>query len=185
MADKTINQLTEDTSPTTDDYLASWDVGTGATKKITIANLLGLLRSGGTPWAWVSWSPTWTNVTVGNGTVSAAYGRVGNVVNARLRLTFGSTTTVAGSVFFSTPTTMVAYPSTSSSYPVGTFHYFLNAGGDNFGPAFINNGNTTTINIKVYNAASTYLAQTNLSSTVPFTFTTLSEILGQFAYESA
>lgn len=39
MSDKTINQLTEDTSPTTDDYVPSWDVGTGTAKKVSLANL--------------------------------------------------------------------------------------------------------------------------------------------------
>lgn len=45
MADKTINQLTEDTNPTSDDYLAGWDTGTGAAKKITLANLQAFLRT--------------------------------------------------------------------------------------------------------------------------------------------
>lgn len=48
MADKTINQLNEDTSPTVDDYLATWDVGTGASKKVTLSNIFTLLR--GSEW---------------------------------------------------------------------------------------------------------------------------------------
>lgn len=39
MADLTINQLTEDTSPTTDDYIPAWDVGTGTSKKVSLANV--------------------------------------------------------------------------------------------------------------------------------------------------
>lgn len=38
MADKTINQLTEDTTPTSGDFLASWDGATSTTKKVTMAN---------------------------------------------------------------------------------------------------------------------------------------------------
>lgn len=38
MADKTINQLTEDTTPTSGDFVASWDGATSATKKVTLAN---------------------------------------------------------------------------------------------------------------------------------------------------
>lgn len=45
MADKTINQLTEDTSPTSDDYFPSWDAGTAASKKVTLANLQAFLRT--------------------------------------------------------------------------------------------------------------------------------------------
>lgn len=39
MADKTINQLTEDTAPTTDDYVPTWDVGSGTSKKVSLANI--------------------------------------------------------------------------------------------------------------------------------------------------
>lgn len=39
MADKTINQLTEDTSPTGGDFVPVWDGATSATKKATITNI--------------------------------------------------------------------------------------------------------------------------------------------------
>lgn len=39
MADKTINQLTEDTSPTGDDFIPSWDTTSGAAKKVQLQNL--------------------------------------------------------------------------------------------------------------------------------------------------
>lgn len=39
MADQTINQLTEDTNPTSDDFIPSWDGTTGTTKKISLQNV--------------------------------------------------------------------------------------------------------------------------------------------------
>lgn len=45
MANETINQQSEDGSPTSDDFVLMWDVATGTTKKVTIANLLLLLAN--------------------------------------------------------------------------------------------------------------------------------------------
>lgn len=45
MAEKNINQLTEDTGPTSDDYIPSWDTGAGAAKKVSLLNLQGFLRT--------------------------------------------------------------------------------------------------------------------------------------------
>lgn len=40
MADKTVHQQTEDTSPTTDDEILMWDVATGTSKKATVSNVV-------------------------------------------------------------------------------------------------------------------------------------------------
>lgn len=39
MAEETINQQTEDTTPTSDDYVLTWDVTPGTTKKVSLANI--------------------------------------------------------------------------------------------------------------------------------------------------
>lgn len=44
-----------------------------------------------------SFTPTWTNVTVGNGTSSGSYVRVGDLVFVSARLVFGSTTALTAS----------------------------------------------------------------------------------------
>lgn len=38
--DKTVNQQTQDSAPTTDDFLLAWDTGSGASKKVAISDLL-------------------------------------------------------------------------------------------------------------------------------------------------
>jgi hypothetical protein len=52
------------------------------------ASVLGL--------AWTTWAPTWTNVTVGNGTVIAKYAVVGKTVFFRVAIIFGTTTSISG-----------------------------------------------------------------------------------------
>lgn len=50
-----------------------------------------------------TWAPTWTNVTVGNGTVVAYYARAGAIIVAQLRFTLGSTSSVSGAIQFTLP----------------------------------------------------------------------------------
>jgi hypothetical protein len=42
--------------------------------------------------AWSAWTPTWTGLTIGNGTVQARYIQIGKTVSFELRVDFGSTT---------------------------------------------------------------------------------------------
>lgn len=58
--------------------------------------------------AWASFTPTLTSITLGNGTLTAAYKQVGKRVYVRIILQFGSTTTIANGSGFSTPVNPVA-----------------------------------------------------------------------------
>lgn len=57
MAEQTINQYTEDSAPTGDDFLLVWDVATGTTKKVSIISVLSVngvisARKGGSGTNW-------------------------------------------------------------------------------------------------------------------------------------
>lgn len=57
---------------------------------------------------WASYTPTWSG-TIGNGTIAAAYVRVGDWVSYRAKVTWGTTTSHAGAAQTLTlPTTPVA-----------------------------------------------------------------------------
>lgn len=63
--------------------------------------------------AWTSYIPTWTSsgtaVSLGNGTITGAYAKVGRIVHWRFSLTMGSTTTYGtGNYFISLPTAALA-----------------------------------------------------------------------------
>jgi hypothetical protein len=53
--------------------------------------------------AWQSYTPTWTNLTVGNGTVVTKYVRVGSMVTYTGKITIGSTTSIGGFVSVALP----------------------------------------------------------------------------------
>lgn len=87
--------------------------------------------------AWTSYTPAWTatttNPVLNNGTIVSAYSQIGKVVNFRIRLVMGSTTTFgSGTYTFSLPTTAVD-PITTSYFPIGQWQALDASSGNNYG----------------------------------------------------
>lgn len=102
----------------------------GTSNAVTTASLTDgavtpnkLVASSGSGWAYQTYSPTWTNLTVGNGTLVARYQQTGKNLYIRIELTFGTTTTVSGSIGVSLPVTAVSsYTNLGST--IGWANYF-------------------------------------------------------------
>ena len=62
------------------------------------------------PWftQWTTYTPTWTNLTVGDGTQDADYRYIGGDLRVRGLLTFGSTTAVTGNISQNLPNSETA-----------------------------------------------------------------------------
>lgn len=133
---------------------------------------------------WASYTPTWTNLTVGNGTVVAKYCQIGRTVFVRISLVWGSTTSISGSVSVSTPTTQVSYGGTAGISALGNARLSDNSAGITH-EGVVLNISTTTVLLTVHDASGTYLKAVVLSSTVPFTWTNPDEITATFSYETA
>lgn len=130
--------------------------------------------------AWSTWSPTWTNLTVGNGTVSARYKQVGNLVVARLAFTLGSTSAVSGSV----AATLPAAAQEAVLSPLGNA-VFRDTGTETYvGVVHVHSSDTSKCEIQVKDTSGTYAKRALLSSTVPFTWTTGDILLVKLVYES-
>jgi hypothetical protein len=174
----TISEFTSANGVTIDSMLIK--DGTVGPGTITPA---GLVAGTGSTWVWPSWTPTWTNVTVGNGTVVAKYIQMGKTVHFRVKLTFGSTSAVSGDFTFSTPVTM------SSNYAqndtVNSSAVMLDSGTQGYvGMVIV--ASTTTLNVRPVNASattSTYGAAA--SSTVPHTWATNDIIQACGSFEAA
>lgn len=74
--------------------------------------------------AWTPYTPTWTalttNPTLGNGTLTGAYSRIGKTVHYRIQLTMGSTTTYGANAYVWTlPVAAAAGNASSSQLGVG------------------------------------------------------------------
>jgi len=135
----------------------------------------GLKYTGG----WTTWTPTYANFTLGNGTTTARYQKIGKTVNFSIDITFGSTTSVSGLIQVSVPI--------NQSNAAGA--YFAN------GRAF---DSSTTLNwllnavvvtnqVYVFNmdSSGTYIQRTPTSSTAPITWATGDTINLVGSYEVA
>ena len=136
---------------------------------------LYLMHEGG---AWTSWTPTWTYLTLGNGTVSALYARASRLITWKLKLTFGSTTSVSGGIRFELPVAAATGVEFDNSF--GTFvdasssrHLAMSQ--------FIS---TTVIQVNGMTVSGSNVIQIATTASVPFTWTTSDQIYFSGVYES-
>lgn len=133
--------------------------------------------------ALASWTPIWTNLTIGNGIVTAKFKQTGKIVFCRLSIIFGSTSVISGPVSFSLPVTQSTYAGRAGLTPLGLARYFDTSAPAGYEGSIVNASMTTGLLI-AGDASGTYLKGADLSSTVPFTWTTSDEIAVQFSYEA-
>lgn len=177
MADSKITGFTEDTAPTSDDLVVVVNnpAGTPGNKKVTLANLIKGLGA-----AWTAYTPSLTNITLGNGTLDFAYLQIGKLVVVRGKFTFGSSSVVSDAAIFSLPVTGIAalnsfYQMTAQIEDYGTTEY----------AAILVQESTTTVSVSPLLTSGTYAQRTNTSSTVPMTWATNDAFRISFYYEAA
>lgn len=140
-----------------------------------------LIAGTGSSWAWQSWTPTWTNLTVTSSTVTARYIQIGKTVFFRICVVLGGGNVPSGNVSFTLPVTSASYAGTSTLPHLGTATYYITNGY----PGSVVWTNTTTASFRVENVGSTYPTDATISATIPNTFVNGSEIIGQGFYEAA
>jgi hypothetical protein len=133
----------------------------------------GLKYTGG----WTTYTPTYTNITVGNGTVAARYCQIGKIVTVYYQLVFGSTTSIGQYPIISLPVTanVVAYATGTGTYEDNGVQSYL-------GRAWMNTG------LSAYGIADRtdagYSKFEPVSGTVPFTWGTNDRYILNFSYEA-
>lgn len=137
--------------------------------------------------AWASFTPTLSGrFTDAKWNKTCAYIQIGKTVHARYRLVANTTTPMAGGsadAIITLPVTSVDYAHGEVSYAIGSSS-LLDFGTTNFFavPYWFS---TTTMKVRVISTGSTYASNTDITSTVPFTWTTSDEILISITYEAA
>lgn len=128
---------------------------------------------------WTTATPSWTGLTIGNGTDSMQYRFASGFLEVRGTLDFGSTTTVDGEVVLTHPASVSATGTGSVLYsPVGLATYHDVGTAVRSGVVIWNNA--TSVLMRVYQTDGTFAGPTTLSSTVPFTWTTNDQLLYQY-----
>ena len=135
--------------------------------------------------AYAAWTPTFDNLTVGNGTLTAQYVQIGKMVHWYLKLIFGSTTSITGAVRVTG--LPIAPVSTDAAVAAIVQTNYADASGDKFwGSSHANNNNTTRIWLSPMTISGSYIrSNADLSSTVPFTWTTTDILYVSAVYEGA
>lgn len=135
----------------------------------------GLAWAASSGFTFAAYTPTYTNITVGNGTVTARYAQSGKFVFAYYKLVFGSTTTVGSQPRISLPVTAANTIAIGSAYilDAATNEYISQARQD------------TTTNVAILCTQYGANQASSISATFPITFTTNDEIRFVLVYEAA
>lgn len=163
--------------------IAAGTVDTAQLKDQSVTNAKLATGTGEAGGAWSAWTPTWTNLTLGNGVATARYTRIGMTVNFRLSLTVGSTTSMTASqVMASLPIAAHAQYQNFEHIAYGTAFDVSANQPYNIRATF---SNSTTIKLYALNAASTFVPDSNVNNTQPFTWATgdILQVVG--TYEAA
>ena len=135
-------------------------------------------ESTGLKWGglWQTFTPVFTNLTVGNATVIARYAKVGKNVNVYVSVTLGSTSSVAASEVY------MDLPVTSNNVSFLGQLYVLDAGTALYtGVVIVNSSNC---NLYPTNVSGTYATTSPITTTSPFTWTTNDKFVASFSYEA-
>lgn len=137
--------------------------------------------------AWVSFTPTLSGrLTDAKWDKTCAYIQIGKTVHARYRLVANTTTPMAGGTtdaIITLPVTAVNYGASEINYAIGSAG-LLDSGTLNYDarPYW---ASTTTMKVRIFTASGSYTGNTDITSTVPFTWTTNDEITISITYEAA
>ena len=131
--------------------------------------------------AWESYTPTFVNITVGNGTLVARYSRINKVVTVQMKFVLGSTSVIGGGggITMSLPVTSATaqYNATSSLIGIGSA---LDPGVINY-QLWTSWASSTTVGFG-YMTSNRYQ---EIFGTGPFTWNTNDVFSCSFTYEAA
>ena len=130
--------------------------------------------------AWTTYTPTYTGITVGNGTVASSYVRIGRTVVYSYRLTLGSTTTIGTDPKVSIPTA-----SATGNEIDGTSVMMYDSSGPTRYFGHLYSASSTTIGLVADTASGTYSTGTAISASIPMTWATGDLIMFCLVYQSS
>lgn len=167
---------------------ASWSVTFGEQPSAAKWNILGTndayfdsLVGSGTVWGnWPS-GPTYANITVGNGTVTAKYAQIGKLVHCRWVLALGTTSSIGTGPTISLPVTAT---NPGAALMILGQAWFEDSGVGN-GAGVIYNTSTTTVGFLAMQANATYTTYATVTNTVPVTLGSGDYLTAKWSYDAA
>ena len=124
-----------------------------------------------------SFTPTWTNVTTGNGTIIARYSVHGRRVRGQISFVLGTTSSISGQITVDCPVTALADYDYQAIGAVG----MIDTGVALYmGEAVLRT--TSKIEVRAINASGTYSVWSATSGTVPHTWGSTDQLTIEFDY---
>jgi hypothetical protein len=194
---KWVSDATGMTNPmtTTGDVIYSSSGSTPARLGLGTAGQVLQVNSGATApeWAtpsgasfgtWAAYTPTWSNLTVGNGTVVARYVQNGKVVNFYVDLTWGSTTSASGSWTLSN---WPVAPASNDAARGALVNVWINdvSFGDFLGITRSHVNTTSELRVGSGEVISAKVAAVQFTATAPMTWVSTDRVLISGSYEVA
>lgn len=133
--------------------------------------------------AWQSYTPTFTNLTVGSGALSGGFTRFGRTIHYYVKWTFGAGSAVGSNPTFSLPVAASSRYSSSVLDQMGR-GIILDSGTADFDLVSLFSTSTTAV-LQVLNATGTYTAVNGVTATVPMTWAAGDSFVVQGTYEAA
>lgn len=123
---------------------------------------------------WRTYTPTFSGMSLGNGTVKARYTVIGRTVNVALSVFAGATTTYSGTITIGLPTSTAAWYGSSDQIGTGAVHNGA--------------GSTRRITLPTWASSTTFVQVLETTSgfvtnTTPFTFGTSAILVANLTYE--
>jgi hypothetical protein len=134
----------------------------------------------GATYTYTTFTPTFTNFTLGNGSLDCRYVEIGKFVHCTIKIVFGSTTSITGRLDIQAPTGASTISTPNNTYVGNT--RALDAGVENYsGSILVLSSSVLTPFINT--ATGTYTTPSNIGTTVPFTWGTSDELQISFIYQ--
>jgi hypothetical protein len=124
-----------------------------------------------------TWTPAISGLTLGNGTATGLYTKIGNSVNVQFRILLGSTSSVTN-LF-----TLSGLPFSSSNFATG-FVDVLDSGTIQYNASLNAYGAGSTVDIRGMRSNGTYVDSYVMNTNAPMTWTTNDSITANFTYRS-
>jgi hypothetical protein len=119
-----------------------------------------------------AYTPTFTNLTVGDGTIAAQYCTVNKFVHAFGSLTFGSTTTIAVNSLMTLPVNTVSTENGALGSILGGVTYYDASAFAVYRGTIDGRGANSNVDFRVNNTSGTYETGVSPTALIPFTWAT-------------
>jgi hypothetical protein len=125
---------------------------------------------------WTSFTPSWTNLTVGNGVVSAAYSKFNKILFVRVYFDFGSTSSLTSNLQMTLPASLTQ--NTASQELIGQANITKVGVFPTLGTVSV--ASSTAVAIQTWLSSGTYPSVRNVEPGIPVAFDSTSNVSFMF-----